>query len=95
MNSPSRDDAMRGDRAVDGIERRRDNIHAQHHPGPAPVRLVVDAPVTVGRPQPQIVDVHVQDPLGDRAPAFLARVPAFENRVRLGHDVRPAGWATS
>ena len=31
-----------GHAAVDGVERRRGDVDAQHHPGPAAVRLVVD-----------------------------------------------------
>ena len=37
-----RDDAVLGRAAVDGVERRRDDIDAQHHPRPAAVRVVVD-----------------------------------------------------
>ena len=35
------DDALRGLLAVDRVERRRDDVDAQHHPGAAAVRLVV------------------------------------------------------
>ena len=37
-----RDDAVLGSSAVDGVERGRDDVDAQHHPRPAAVRVVVD-----------------------------------------------------
>ena len=37
-----RDHAPVGRGAVDRVERGRDDVHAQHHPRPAAVRLVVD-----------------------------------------------------
>ena len=37
-----RDDAMGRKVAVDGLERRRHDVDAQHHPGAAAVRVVVD-----------------------------------------------------
>ena len=39
-----RDHALRGRAAVDGVERGGDDVDAQHHPGAAAVRLVVDLP---------------------------------------------------
>ena len=39
-----RDDAMRGNAAVDRVERRRDDVDPQHHAGAAAVRLVVHLP---------------------------------------------------
>ena len=37
-----RDDAVGRKLAVDGLERRGDDVDAQHHPGAAAVRVVVD-----------------------------------------------------
>ena len=37
-----RDHAMLGDAAVHGLERSRDDVHAQHHPRAAAVGIVVD-----------------------------------------------------
>src|SRR5207248_7386555 len=38
------DDGVRRRGAVDGVERRRDDVDPQHHPGAATVGLVVDLP---------------------------------------------------
>ena len=60
--------AGRGSAAVDGLERGRDDVHAQHHPRAAAVRLVVDLPgaqrrvvAVVEEPQLELVAEHGRD----------------------------------
>ena len=47
---------MVGHAAVNGIERGRDHVHAQHHPGAAAVGLIVD----LARPERRVVAVAEQ-----------------------------------
>ena len=63
-----RDDPVVGHAAVDGVERGRDDVDAQHHAGPAAVRLVVDLTgaqrrgvAVVEEPQIELVAEHGGD----------------------------------
>src|SRR4029079_13406478 len=55
-----------------------------HHPGAAAVGGVVDGPVPVGRPRPQVVQVHVEQ-------AALDRLAQQRDAQRPGQVVREDG----
>ena len=62
--------------AVDRVERGRDDVDAQHHPGPAAVRVVVDLPGRQRRRVAVVEDAELELACRARPPADGAREPS-------------------
>src|SRR5207248_1288129 len=93
----------RGDDQVSGPDRvqgEAPRFGAHHHAGTATVRGVVDHPVHVGRPPPQVVDVHVKQS-GRARPADQGQVERREvlrkdrDNVDLHRSNSPSGGAST
>ena len=81
-----RDHASRGCLAVDGLERRRDDVDPQHHPGAAAVRRVVDLAGTQRRRVAVVEEPELELGAEDGGDRLLLGQPA-ERVWHLGEDV--------